>query len=199
MSAIYLHVLFQKIYAADINSVDGSLGVWNDIGNLPVPLSGFGLFIQDDHIIIAGGENANGKSNKTYTTTFQADGTINIWTETSNLPVALTRAQFTKYNSTIFTIGGIKSDGSASDQVYFTQIKSDGTLEPWQTSLNTLPQPTCCGSALLSNNFIYLIGGHNTFTGEYYDDVFYTSPDEIIGSGNIQILNVPCLLYTSNT
>ena len=124
------NIYSQKIYAADINSIDGSLGGWIDVGNLPVPLSGFGLFIQDDHIIIAGGENSNGKSNKTYTTTFQTDGTINIWTETSNLPVELTRAQFTKYNSTIFTIGGIKSDGTSSDQVYFTQIKSDGTLEP---------------------------------------------------------------------
>ncbi len=187
----------QKIYASSINSADGSIGVWTDAGNLPAPLSGFGLFLNGNHLIIVGGENSSGKSDKVYTATIQPDGTIGSWQETSSLPSALSRAQFTQHNSTIFSIGGVKNDGSTSDDVYYTQIKSDGTIEPWKTSINKIPQPTCCGSALLSNNYIYLIGGHNTGTGEYYDEVFFTKPEEITDNGGSQTLPVP--YFSQNT
>lgn len=185
------NVYNQKIYVSSINLNDGTIGAWTEAGELPVPLSGFGLFLEGDRVTILGGENSGGKSNKTYTSTIQPNDNIGPWQETSSLPNAISRAQFTRYNSTIFSIGGIKNDGSTSDEIYYTQIKSDGSLESWQTSTNKIPQPTCCGSAVLSNDFMYLIGGHNTITGEYYDEVFFTKPSEITTNGDFQALNVP--------
>jgi len=170
----------QKVYMSEINSSDGTIGSWAEAGNLPAPLSGFGMFTDGNHIIIVGGENANGKSQKTYTTTLNIDGTIGSWQETAALPKALSRAQFTKSGSTLFVIGGINSNGTTSDDLYYTKIKPDGTLEPWKTSLQKIPQPTCCGTAVVLNNYIYLIGGHDTTTTEYFDDVYYSHLNNII-------------------
>lgn len=160
----------QNVYTAPINQ-DGTIGTWTTAGLLPKPLFGFGMIEYNGKLIIAGGLDPNGFSANTYTTSLNPDGTLGGWTESTSLPEPVYRGSFVTNGSTLISIGG--SNGTtALDNIYYTSIKNDGTLNTWQSSSHKLPQPVSAASATVANNYIYLTGGYNG--NEYIDTVYYT-------------------------
>lgn len=178
----------QKVYSAPINS-DGSLGTWIDAGNLPVPQEGFSMIEHNGHLIMIGGAN----SSAVYKTTPDANGIIPGWESTTSFPTPIYRASAIKVGTTLLVIGG--HDGSTTtNNIYFTTIHDDGTLDPWTLSGNHLPSPVHGASLSLVNDYIYLMGGYNSNNGSYLNSVYFTKLN-ITPPDNA--LNVPLLKQTN--
>jgi N-acetylneuraminic acid mutarotase len=178
----------QKVFVANINS-DGTIGNWQIAGLLPEPLDGFGMIANGDNLIIVGGHGSiHGFLGKTYKTSVDpANGTISSWQETATLPNPVVRGGVIKVGSKLYVIGGI--DGTNFlDTIYYSNINSDGTLSPWTTGQNHLPQPICCGAVASVNDYIYLTGGYNN--AGYHDTVYYSSIEDILGV-SADTLSVP--------
>lgn len=165
------NLINQNIYVASINA-DGTISNWSLAGSLPKALFGFGMIANGNNLVIIGGDDKNNQSQSgVYTAPVSADGTIDQWITTSNLPQGVYRSNIVKVGSRVFSLGGANND-IILKQVYYADLNADGTVGPWQTSLNYLPQPLCCGAAAATNDYIYLTGGFSD--KGYLDTVYYT-------------------------
>lgn len=171
-----------SIYSAVINESDGSLGSWTDVGQLPESNSGFSMVAANNYLLIIGGGTPSGISDRVYRCPIStSDGSVGSCQLISSLPVPIARSGVVKFGSTLISAGGVNTQ--VIDKVYYTQINDNGTLQPWQTSANSLPHPVCCGATALIGDTIYLTGG---FDGNsYLNSVYFTK----INSANT--LSVP--------
>lgn len=174
-----------EVYYAAIN-LDGTLGSWNLAGLLPESLFGFGMVEYQNNLILVGGYNGSVYRNKTYKAGVNPDGTLSSWQETSSLPEPVYRSGVIRVDSTLISVGG-HSGINFLDKIYYTNINSDGTLGPWQLSVNHLPRPVSAGAVAFSNNYLYLTGG---FNGSYLNTVYFT----IINSRS----NLPVPYFSQN-
>lgn len=158
----------QNIYFAEID-VDGSLGNWTVAGTLPDKLIGFGMLEINGYVYIFGGNGSNGYTDNVSRAKVNSDGSIETnWENLNALPTSIWRFGITKSGDTIIIAGGQIQDGSITNNVYYSTIKQDGTIEPWSLGPQ-LPYPNCCSPLVSSGNYIYLIGGHDG--GNYTDRV----------------------------
>ena len=94
-------------------------------------------------------------------TTLQATSNfvpIDGWTSTTALPVAVGSLNAIEHNNNLYLIGGRKTDGTPTSQVYRSRINADGSLSTWTTT-SALPQPLYLHSASATDTHIYVIGG----------------------------------------
>ena len=172
------------IYSAPINP-DGTIGSWSDSGTLPDPMYGMGIFEHSGKLFLLGGTvNGIGKST-IYTADISAiDGSISGWQQLPDGPAYIAGQQLVLVDDTFIFVNG--------NQVYHTKINQSNTLDPWQTSQNTIPQSIAAGKLVHLNGYLYLIGGHNG--SDYVDTVYYAKLDEESGVS----LSVPLLKQTNS-
>lgn len=153
------------VYSAVINS-DGSLGAWETVSTLPFRVYGHGMVSYGDYIYVIGGiENSTVLTGKV-----EADGTIASWEMKATFPSSVYRAGVTLVDNYIYVVGG--NDGvNELDTVYFTTINPDGSLEPWGSSVNVLPNLIQGGTLTRVNDYLYFIGGYHN---GYLDSVYKT-------------------------
>ncbi|TSC63833.1 MAG: Uncharacterized protein G01um101493_322, partial [Microgenomates group bacterium Gr01-1014_93] len=164
------NVVRGEIYYADINP-NGTLGAWTTSAiSLPEPLFGFGMVEHENNIIVFGGFNGSVFRNKAYRASVNPNGSISAFTETSALPEAVYRSSFVKIGSTLISAAG-HNGTSLITKVYYTNINSDGTIDPWQQSANTLPQGMTGSAMAHANGFLYVTGGFGS--SGYLDTVYY--------------------------
>lgn len=191
----------QAVYAADINA-DGTLGSWTQVGLLPQAVYGLGMVTDGNNIIIFGGEDGSGVFYSTaYTTGVNADGSLTGFQQTASLPQPVYRpgvAITSTTPATIYTVGGYNGNAQFLTSVYYTTVNADGTLNGWKTSPNIISAGTCCSTASIINNNLYLIGG---FGGGYFNTVSYIPLSDISNSalvvGSISAPSSPILVNTS--
>lgn len=176
-----------EVYVADINP-DGTIGGWRLAGLLPESLYGFGMVEYNNNLIIVGGYTGSVYRDKTYRASVNPDGTISAFVETSALPEAIYRSGVIRIGSTLISAGGL-NDSSYLDKVYYTDINLDGTLDSWQQSANSLPQPVHAGALSFSNGYLYFTGG---FNGSYLNNAYYVPVNISVGVD----LAVPLLKQT---
>ena len=161
-----------EVYFADINGADGTIGVWELAGNLPVPSFGHVMVENNGHLIVLGGFNQGGYVTQFTKALIMENGSLGPWEpiEEIGLPV---------YRSTPFIIGGnlvlVGGVGDAT-RVYYAQMLSDGGLGPWQEDENSLPVPIGAASGAILGNHVYILGGYN---GVYLDSVYTAEIDGI--------------------
>ncbi len=80
------------------------------------------------------------------------------WTLDHALPIPLDGPEVVVYQNTILTLGGKLANGHYTDAIYAAPIQQDGTLGNW-TQIGTLPKPLFMHAAVVSGNFLYVIGG----------------------------------------
>lgn len=107
-------------------------------------------------IVIAGGENENGTSNKVYLARWTGDSVV--FKPLANLPISLANAGITTTGNKVYLVGGENSD-SASTGFYVLDISSEGNQ--WQS---LPPYPHAVSHAVVatlgsSDAGIYVIGG----------------------------------------
>jgi len=147
------------------------------------PWVGFSPVFTGSRIILVGGKDKNNiASNKVYEGIVDMNtGEIDLWQETHSLPtddfVSFNGVKVIKVGKYIIAIGGTVWDTdynrTNSDIVYFTDINSDGSINPWDKSVHKLPYNTCCGSLVSNKDYLYYIGGFSVDLGGYHDRIFY--------------------------
>ena len=177
----------KEIYMAEINSVDGTLGTWTDIGDLPEELLGFGIAAAGNRITVFGGANAfqSFLSDDIYEITVNpATGLIDSVTNVGKLSRPIFRPGVTKIGNQVVSVGGtsyVDNDFENAvnefiDEVYYSQIDDTGSLGPFILSSNHFPEKQCCGSLAASNTHLYYTGGYGN---GYLDTVYYASVNNV--------------------
>lgn len=88
-----------------------------------------------------------------------ADGTVGAWASATPLPVAVGGFTGTVVSNQVVVIaGGMKNDGTVTDQSYSSVVGGDGTLGAWKPGGSTL-HPRMHGGQIANGDTIYVLGG----------------------------------------
>jgi len=149
------------VYTALINA-DGTLGAWTTSENsLPTPVGFSQIVVTKNRVYSLGGANSSGSITAVYTAPINSDGTLGVWTTSSNsLPVAIRNSQVVVTKNRAYLLGG-DVNGTNSSVVYTAVINSDGTLGAWSNANNNLPGGIAYSQAIVTKNKVYMLGGHN--------------------------------------
>lgn len=162
----------KKVYSALI-SLDGSLGVWTEVGEMPDKIYGFSMIEHNGNLIVIGGWNGNSYLDNVYKTTPNVNGFISGWDATTSFPEPIYRASMIKVGNSILSVGG--NNGYVTiDNVYFGDINQDGSINSWILSDNHLPSPVHGASLSLVNEYLYLMGGYNSRNNSFLNSVYVT-------------------------
>ena len=97
-------------------------------------------------------------------------GEIQPWATNANaLPAGLSSQSSVIANGYVYEIGGL--NGTYQTAVYYAKLNSDGSTGPWTTSSNPLPDARGSHSSVVSNGYVYVIGGTSNTTNQ--STVFY--------------------------
>jgi parallel beta-helix repeat protein len=135
------------------------MGSWITTTTLPKQLRDQKLTLWDNRIYLTGGYNpSSGYSNSVYMASASAG--IGSWTTLASLPVGVCDHAVVAANGFLFVIGG-HQDGAPFSEIYYAKFKTNGTLEEWQISTVSLPQPLWGHTASYVDGHIYVAGGSN--------------------------------------
>jgi len=141
----YISTTTTNVYYAQLNE-DGTTGAWLTSSSLlPIAESGATMVEHNDYIYVIGGN--NGYSNWLYDTVYfthlNSDGSLDPWSLSSSLlPEGRLNATSVIANGYIYEMGGYSLTPAgfvAESTVYYAHITSDGTLDSWVASTNSLP------------------------------------------------------------
>jgi hypothetical protein len=87
-------------------------------------------------------------------------GAVGTWTQlSSSLPVSLVGPAVTLFNGYVYVIGGLKSAGTPSADVYSAPVNKDGTLGTWTKSPNSYPMGISFATAFGFAGKLYVLNG----------------------------------------
>jgi DNA-binding CsgD family transcriptional regulator/N-acetylneuraminic acid mutarotase len=172
-------VLFGEIYVPGGRLADGqptsvveayspANNAWRPVAPLPTPVSG-GLAISDgSQLYFFGGWDGTDYQNDVLI----YNSSTNVWTSTTPMSVGRSLATGGILAGEIFVVGGQNSQGELADCESFEPVGAVWTPCPDMNS----PRAGA-GSAVLSNNLLYIIGGGletPTLQSDVYDSAFMT-------------------------
>jgi N-acetylneuraminic acid mutarotase len=184
------------VYYAKLNS-DGTVGTWNtSASTLPqvdatatsVTYNGY-VYVMGGY---AGGIGGHYDLDAVYYAKLNSDGTVGTWnTSPSVLPQAAHYATAISDNGYAYVMGGSTFSGTALDAVYYAKLNSDGTVGTWNTSPSVLPQATDSATAVLNDDYVYIMGGENS-SGRT-NAIYYAklNSDGTVGTWNTNTNNLP--------
>nr|NQU93723.1 hypothetical protein [Bacteroidota bacterium] len=153
---------------------ENGLSEWVSTTNLPIALTGHRIVTWNNWAYLVGGFDGSINKAAVYRSPLQVGG-AGSWTNLNNLPVALRDHAVVTGVGYLYVIGGLM-DGSPSDQIYYAQINTDGSIGSWNTSSISLPQPLWGHTAKYVNGYIYIVGGANEpGNTNASDKIYYTS------------------------
>lgn len=145
------------VYIFDIDEND-SLRI-AAIHKLPLPVAYAAIAQSGNSIIYAGGENAEGISDKVFRLTYLGD-TLQI-DSLPSLPGAFTNGSMSFYNNGLYFIGGEHADSTAASLWYFSFEDSNSRWE----QLASVPHPVSHGMQMIlsdkGKDYLYLFGGRS--------------------------------------
>jgi len=152
-------------YYSKLNS-DGSIGTWQtNASTLPSGVACASSVAANGYIYVLGGESSGGNSicsgtavSTVYYAKLNADGSTSSWITNSNsLPNTRSSATAVVANGYVYVVGG--GNNVPQTSVYYAKLNSDGSTGSWSTNANNLPAATKGAGTLVSNGYIYEIGG----------------------------------------
>ncbi|MFX1476300.1 MAG: Kelch repeat-containing protein, partial [Promethearchaeota archaeon] len=166
--------ILRTVYFASIEA-DGDILSWYLTTDLPRPIYAHSSVVYAGRIYVIGGRTVGKEPLDTVYMGTLAGGGVGAWIQTASLPQKLYYQSAFVSNGKIYVMGGC-DESSATDKVYSTTIKADGSLEPWEEveSLR-LPKKLCRHSVVLAGNgSVYLLGGE--YNDLYINDVYFIPP-----------------------
>lgn len=161
------------VYYAHLNT-DGTLGTWQTAANaLPAARQAGSTIYANGYIYYFGGKDSGGTIQTTvYYAKVGADGSVGAWTTSSN---PLTAARYFNAsvgaNGYVYVVGGTTTGEVQQSTIYYARLNGDGSTTSWTTATNSLPNPRSEAAALVSNGYLYVIGGGDS--GGYRSTVYY--------------------------
>jgi hypothetical protein len=138
---------------------------WNGTAaanGLPGARTKFSSAVWNNRLYVVGGLDGNAAVSSTVYVSPQLNSGGNInsaWASTTAFNVARTGAAVTAYANNLYLFGGFDGTNYLND-VQFTQINSDGTVDGWLYT-TSLPGPLRDAQAVSANGYIYLVGGRS--------------------------------------
>lgn len=161
LTLVILAVLIVVPSAASAQSL-ADVQPWVATNALPDTIQLSGSAAYNGYIYSVGGIDNASTVLGVYYAKLGTDGAIGAWAVTSALPLNLLDVNVVVSNGYIYAIGGATSatNGSNVSTVYYAKINNDGTLGTW-TSTSSLLTATSRAAAVVSNGYIYEMGGVN--------------------------------------
>jgi len=145
----------------------GDISTWATASNgLPGDRTRHGAAVWNDRIFVTGGLNdSNNETNTIYTSPQLSSGgdITSAWaSDTDVFDVARSGGTAVAYANNLYILGGNDGTNFFND-VQFTQINSDGTLDEWRNTAS-LPRRVSDSEGFAANGFIYLVGGRSDYS-----------------------------------
>lgn len=164
---------YNELYVYQKNSND-SLVLFRSY-QLPYPIGYAATISTPKGIIVAGGENADGMSNKVLLLQWDTSTNEIITQNLPELPYPLSGAGIAAHNGMVYVAGGNMEDKTSS---HLFQLDLNDPDAAWE-EMPSLPQPTSHGVFVYVANdgsgALYLVGGRKINSGApstLYDDVY---------------------------
>ena len=154
-----------RIVTADKMMSSVVSGNYTILGNGPDNSRSSGsMFIRyGSRFYVLGGKDASGNPlDSVRSAPVYSDGSAGAIAEDAALPKAIAYGAAAAANTFVYVLGGETAGGQLSSAVYFTYINSNGTLGfggNWLANERPLPTPRSSATAILSDGWIFLIGG----------------------------------------
>lgn len=145
---------------------NGNVAAWTLASNvLPAARAQIGAASWNDRLYVVGGINAaSALQNTVYVSpNLSAGGNIgSAWSSSTAFDVARSGTTAIAYANNLYIFGGYDGTNYLND-AQFTQINSDGSVDPWTFTTN-LPGPLRQADGFAANGYIYLVGGRSSDT-----------------------------------
>lgn len=139
-------------------------------------IGGSAMFATKNRIFTFGGYQGNNRKILTnaFTTEILANGNLKGWTATSALPDPRLYARAVAFCNHVYIIGGTRNviEGDKPINVLRAKLKTDGTLEKWESLPIRLPRSLCNAAVWVTGRRLYVAGG-TIFTGKFNVDDKY--------------------------
>lgn len=148
---------------------------WYRDSNLSSPRSRIKAVAYSNRMYLMGGVTSSGGTpsviNSTQIASISANGTLNSWSSSTNLPYNAYGYTTQLYNDRIYLIGGASSiGGSPLATVYYNKVNADGTLNAW-TQTTSLPAARMTDGGDMGSawgGYMYVGGGCSATNGSGY-------------------------------
>jgi Kelch motif len=166
-----------SVYSNTLNS-NGTVGPsWTSItaNQLPVTVAHHGMAEADPtnslvsansrFVYVIGGQHSStdvpgGTSSVYHASVDPSTGVVGPWTQlSSSLPESLVGPGVAVFNGQIYVVGGLRSNGTPSPNVYSAAIHSDGSLGAWAKQASPYPAPVSFATAFGFGGKLYVIDG----------------------------------------
>ncbi len=152
---------YDSVEKAQINP-DGTLGSWKNVNSMVRARYLFAAASVNGYLYAVGGDiNGGLRTGNVERTVINPNGTLGAWHEVAAMSTARQGLAVVATDRRLYAIGGQDNTWPYNlRSVEYTTVRSDGTMEPWQTttSLNTARSllATC-----VVGDYIYALGGEN--------------------------------------
>lgn len=168
------------VHYAKVNA-DGSIGTWATTSAMAGARQEFGFTVANGYVYALGGNSASYLSpSLTNTVQFariKADGTLDTWQTTTNLPGTRRLTSAASANGYVYVVGGT----GGQTAVYYGKVNVDGTISSWTTSANSLPAGREAAGVAAVNGYLYVVGGADS-GATAQTSVYYSKLDPTNGS-----------------
>jgi len=143
-------------------AADGTIGAWTAGTALPVGNASAGIFTYHNSIYIVGGAGllpggVSGAYSSVYSVPITSTGALGTWISLAGLPEPRQATVATIVNGVAYVICG-ENNAVGSNQLYWTQLNSDGTIGQWNIG-NNLPVTNYAHTGGSYNGVLYMLGG----------------------------------------
>lgn len=162
---------YDDIYVFEKNA-KGNIQLYSKTFHLPYPVAYSANVSTPQGIVVAGGENENGISNKVLLLQWDIAKKDIVVKPLPDLPISVTNASITAIDNIVYLAGGETTNGDVSNHFYCLDIKN--TYAGWK-HLPLLPKPVSHAVMVVQldgkDKGIYLIGGRKK-TGSGISDLY---------------------------
>ncbi len=158
-------------------ATDGTVGPsWTNIPTTALPATrAYAAMVEADpgnslvsassrFVYVIGGQQTSSDAPGGTTTVYMASvntnsGAVGSWSALSSLPQALVGPAAALFNGYVYVVGGLRSDGTPSPNVYSAPVNADGTLGTWTASPNAYPMGISFATAFGFAGKLYVLDG----------------------------------------
>ncbi len=179
-----------QVFYAQVQA-GGSTGPWQATTSLTYGRrdSTGGAVVANGYIYVVGSDFGD---NKTEYARINSDGTLSSWTTSTNnlLQNVAEDPSVAVMNGYLYVMGGLNG-GSPLNNVQYTKILPDGSIDAWKASSMTLPRATGEAGRFVANGYIYFVGGSTaTDAGSAVANVYYASGARVQVGGTLDLVGL---------
>ena len=139
----------------------GSLGSWQTAtSSLPAVRYYHSSVVSNGYVYAIGGADSVAATSSVLYALVNATGSLGSWQTATVLPAVRLGHSSVVSNGYVYAIGG--SSGGPTSSVLYALINATGSLGSWQTATSSLPAARYDHSSVVSNGYVYAIGGRDS-------------------------------------